>query len=110
MAPALRINAVAFISASNAPILVRTFVGDGDELKYHYLAHTSLDVIEERIAQPKFAECFLGLLFSMEDVAVYGYMTPLKLKIVVALALSDTVVRDADVVLVRPRVRAPYGA
>jgi len=38
----------------------------------------------------------------MEDLAVYGYVTPMKLKIVIALALSDTVVRDADVVLVRP--------
>ena len=36
----------------------------------------------------------------MEDVAVYGYMTPLKLKIIIALALSDSVVRDADVITV----------
>ncbi|KZW02877.1 Sedlin [Exidia glandulosa HHB12029] len=108
MPPALRINAVAFVSASNAPILVRTFVDGGDDLKYHYLAHTSLDVIEERIAQPKFNECYLGLLFSMEDVAVYGFMTPLKLKIVVALALTDTVVRDADVVLIFKAFHTAY--
>lgn len=36
----------------------------------------------------------------MEDVAVYGYMTPLKVKIVLALALSDTVVRDAEITMV----------
>lgn len=33
MAPALRINAVAFVSAQNFPILVRNFVGEQDELK-----------------------------------------------------------------------------
>lgn len=48
----------------------------------------------------KSTECYLGLLYAMEDVAVYGYITPLKVKIVVALALSDSVVRDAEVILV----------
>jgi hypothetical protein len=51
MAPLLRLNAVAFISPHNHPILIRTFE-KGDELKYHYVAHTSLDVIEERSQCP----------------------------------------------------------
>lgn len=37
----------------------------------------------------------------MEDVAVYGYITPLKVKIVLALALSDAVVKDVEVIMVR---------
>lgn len=49
----------------------------------------------------KSTECYLGLLYAMEDVAVYGYITPLKVKIVIALALSDSVVRDVEVNLVR---------
>lgn len=36
----------------------------------------------------------------MEDVAVYGYITPLKVKIVLALALSDSIVKDLDIVTV----------
>lgn len=36
----------------------------------------------------------------MEDVAVYGYITPLKVKIVIALALTDSVVRDVEIALV----------
>jgi len=36
----------------------------------------------------------------MEDVAVYGYVTPLKVKIVLALALSDSVVKDVEVIMV----------
>jgi hypothetical protein len=47
MPPQLRLNAVAFISPQNHPILIRTF-SKQDELKYHYIAHTSLDVFEER--------------------------------------------------------------
>lgn len=46
MAPNLKVNAVAFISPQNHPILIRTF--DENTIKYHYIAHTSLDVIEER--------------------------------------------------------------
>ena len=52
MAPPPRLNAVAFVSPQNHPILIRTFAQPRqDELKYHYIAHTSLDVIEERSAR-----------------------------------------------------------
>lgn len=123
MAPLLRLNAVAFISPHNHPILIRTFE-KGDELKYHYVAHTSLDVIEERSQCPhrllfipysqeyllptlvngptKSNDCYLGLLYAMDDIAAYGYITPLKMKIVLALPLTDSVVRDAEVIMVRP--------
>ena len=46
-------------------------------------------------------ESYLGFLYALEEVAVYGYVTPLKLKIVIALALTDAVVRDADIISVR---------
>lgn len=49
MPPNLKLNAVAFISPQNHPILIRTFSKQEDHtIKYHYIAHTSLDVIEER--------------------------------------------------------------
>jgi hypothetical protein len=48
MPPNLKLNAVAFISPQNYPILIRTFVKQEDPVKYHYIAHTSLDIIEER--------------------------------------------------------------
>jgi len=57
MPPPLRLNAAAFISPQNHPILVRNFTsatGTQDDLKYHYVAHTSLDVIEERRATGHF--------------------------------------------------------
>ncbi|GJE84524.1 trafficking protein particle complex 2 [Phanerochaete sordida] len=111
MPPQLRLNAVAFVSPQNHPILIRTFSQPRqDELKYHYIAHTSLDVIEERIAAAnatKSTECYLGLLY-VEDVAVYGYMTPLKVKIIIALELSDAVVRDADVIAIFRALHTAY--
>ncbi|KAF5369872.1 hypothetical protein D9758_001076 [Tetrapyrgos nigripes] len=111
MPPGLRINAVAFISAQNHPIIVRTFSAqDETAIKYHYIAHTSLDVIEERVnaAGGKSTDCYLGLLYAMEDVAVYGYITPLKVKIVLALALSDSVVRDVEINMIFKALHMAY--
>ncbi len=44
-------------------------------------------------------ECYLGLLYAMDDFAVYGYITPLRVKIVLTIALTDALVRDADVTM-----------
>jgi len=121
MPPSLKLNAAAFISPQNHPILIRTFARqDEHAIQYHYIAHTSLDIIEERglqkknnshekhrvdgiavTAAGKGGDCYLGLLYTLEDVAVYGYITPLKVKIVLALALTDSVVKDMDILTVR---------
>jgi hypothetical protein len=61
----------------------------------------SLLIFTEANSSTKSTECYLGLLYAIEDVAVYGYMTPLKVKIVLALGLSDTVVRDVEIATVR---------
>ncbi|RDX55448.1 trafficking protein particle complex 2 [Lentinus brumalis] len=109
--PPLRLNAVAFVSPQNHPILIRSFAQGQDELKYHYIAHTSLDVIDERISAAvasKSTECYMNLLYTMEDVAVYGYITPLKVKIIIALALTDSVVRDADVLTIFRALHTAY--
>jgi len=66
-------------------------------LSDYAFGHYSLQSVA---AAGKECECYLGLLFTMEDVAVYGYVTPLKVKIIVALPLSDAVVKDAEIVMV----------
>ncbi|KAG8891668.1 hypothetical protein FRB99_003420, partial [Tulasnella sp. 403] len=106
-----RLNAIAYISSQNHPILVRTFGNSGaqDDLKYHYVAHTSLDVIEERVAMgSKLGECYLGHLYSMEDLAVYGWIAPSKLKIIVALALTDAVIKDQDMATLFKALHVAY--
>ncbi|KAI0070565.1 Sedlin [Panus rudis PR-1116 ss-1] len=111
MPPPLRLNAVAFVSPQNHPILIRTFSQSReDELKYHYIAHTSLDVIDERImaaVAAKSNDPYLGLLY-VEDVAVYGYMTPLKVKIIITLELTDAVVKDIDVITIFRALHTAY--
>ena len=45
------LNAVAFVSSQNHPILIRTFGQEREnnkDIRYHYIAHISLDVFEER--------------------------------------------------------------
>ncbi|THG97619.1 hypothetical protein EW026_g4414 [Hermanssonia centrifuga] len=64
----------------------------GGELKVK-----TADVIEERTFNPV-----------SKDVAVYGYMTPLKVKIIIALELSDTVVKDADVITIFKALHTAY--
>ncbi|KXN90254.1 Trafficking protein particle complex subunit 2-like protein [Leucoagaricus sp. SymC.cos] len=114
MPPSLKLNAVAFISPQSHPILIRTFTRQEEyAIKYHYIAHTSLDIIEERAwyevaAAGKAGDCYLGLLYTMEDVAVYGYITPLKVKIVLALALTDSVVKDLDIVTIFKAMHMAY--
>jgi len=103
----VKVNAIALVSALNHPIIVRSF-SLSDHLKYNYVAHTSLDVIEELALGPKFMDCYLGHLYSLEDVAVYGYVTPTRIKIILALELADAVVRDADVVAIFKAVHSAY--
>jgi len=92
-------------------MLVRTFKGrEEDELKFHYVAHTALDVIEERLTSVKSMDCFLGLLYVMEDasVAVYGYQTPSRVKLVLAIVQADTFNRDADIIMVFKAMHMAY--
>ncbi|EJD00903.1 Sedlin [Fomitiporia mediterranea MF3/22] len=110
MAPQLQLHAVAFVSPQNHPILIRSFSHrKQDDLKYQYIAHTSLDVIEERTgSNSKSNECYLGLLYTLQDVAVYGYVTPLKVKIILSLGLTDSVVRDADITMIFRAMHMAY--
>ncbi|KAF9782744.1 hypothetical protein BJ322DRAFT_995297, partial [Thelephora terrestris] len=43
-------------------------------------------------------EFYLGLLYTMEGVAVCGYVTASKMKIIHVLSPSDTAVKNAEVV------------
>lgn len=62
------------------------------------------------------ADSYLGLLFCMEDMALYvdhltlrmtlkpsyGFQTNTKLRMVVSVALVDAMIKDADIVAVSP--------
>ncbi|KZT62251.1 Sedlin, partial [Calocera cornea HHB12733] len=102
----LSVNAVALISPANAPIIVHGYRKHPSPLKYHFIAHTALDIIEERLANG--LDAYLGLLHTLEDQAVYGYVTPTRIRIVVSIALTDTLVRDADMITIFKSLHTAY--
>lgn len=102
---------VAVVGQQNSPLFVQSFTNGDDELKFHYIVHCSLDVIDEKVNNPKKAgaalnETFLGLLYPMEDYKVYGYLTNTKVKFI--LVTTDLDVRDADVRSFFRRFHAAY--
>lgn len=44
----LHLTSLAILSPSNAPLYVRSYTGPDDELRHYHLAHSAVDVIEER--------------------------------------------------------------
>lgn len=61
----------------NYPLYIRS-VPTENELKFHYMVHTSLDVVDEKISAMGKAlvdqrELYLGLLYPTEDYKVYPY-------------------------------------
>lgn len=59
----------------NYPLYIRSTPTDS-ELKFHYMVHTSLDVVDEKISAMGKAlvdqrELYLGLLYPTEDYKVY---------------------------------------
>lgn len=96
----MKVVAVAVVGKGNNPLYLKAFNKSGgvaqeegeETLKLTYIVHTSLDVVEEKIAAPGRrvggapsvgGESFLGLLFPTEEYRVYGYITSTKLKLVV---------------------------
>lgn len=67
---------VAIVGKSNNPIFVQTFEGGSstdDELKYHFIVHTSLDVVEEKVAAKEkqgSLDSYLGLLYPTEGLVL----------------------------------------
>lgn len=86
---------VAVVGKQNNPLYIRVFREHEDKLKYHYVVHTSLDVVDERVSSSGKNEPFIGLLFPTEESKVYGYATCTKAKFI--LVLDDVDVRESHV-------------
>ncbi|KAF3434734.1 hypothetical protein FNV43_RR21819 [Rhamnella rubrinervis] len=102
---------VAVVGHQNNPLYIQSFTDADDALKLHHIVHCSLDVIDERVNNPKKSgptlnETFLGLLYPTENYKVYGYLTNTKVKFI--LVTTDLDVRDADVRNFFRRFHAAY--
>ncbi|BGP55650.1 hypothetical protein JCM8202_002115 [Rhodotorula sphaerocarpa] len=97
----LAILSIAVLGKQGNPLFLESYAsrrGGLADLKWHYAAHTALDFFEEReLPAYKTTDCYLGMLYAMEDYAVYGYQTNTRVKFVLAIALADAVIRDVDV-------------
>jgi len=95
----MKVVCVAVIGKNNNPLYIRSFDTTEDGLKFHYIVHSSLDVVEEKLAGKKAApsaDMYMGLLYPTEDYKVYGYITNTRVKLI-AVILDDTDVKEADI-------------
>ncbi|KAL1129806.1 hypothetical protein AAG570_012750, partial [Ranatra chinensis] len=85
----------------NAPKYVKC-IEEYQELQYHYVLHTSLDVVEEKLAASMKStsdvrELYLGLLFATEDHRIFGYVTNTRVKFIVVFDATRNNLRDNDI-------------
>nr|CAG4636639.1 EOG090X0HN8 [Eubosmina coregoni]SVE70158.1 EOG090X0HN8 [Eubosmina coregoni] len=92
---------IGFIGKENSPLFLRCINSD-QELQFHYIVHTCLDFVEEKIVQSnksgsELRELYLGLLYSNEEVKAYGYVTNTKIKIVIIIDSTNSLLRDNEI-------------
>jgi len=92
---------IAFISKENSPLFVRC-INASQELQFHYIVHTCLDFVEEKIVQSNKSgsdvrELYLGLLYSNEEVKTYGFVTNTKIKIIIIIDSTNSLLRDNEI-------------
>ncbi|XP_025228185.1 trafficking protein particle complex subunit 2-like protein isoform X2 [Theropithecus gelada] len=75
-----------------------------NELRFQYMVHTSLDMVDEKISSMGKAlvnqrELYLGLLYPTEDYKVlpHNYTTISKVKFVMVVNPSNTALRDNEI-------------
>jgi hypothetical protein len=66
------INIQNYSSLQNSPLFLRC-INPSQELQFHYIMHTCIDFVEEKIIQSNKSgsdvrELYLGLLYSSEEV------------------------------------------
>jgi len=100
--------ALAVINKDNSPLYLRTWrdnLRSPPEVaeKLLYMLHTSLDVIEEKISASAPSkgdgrDLCLGVLYSMDELKLYGYVTNTKIKFIIIVEMSaSNQFRDNDI-------------
>mmetsp|Transcript_26080 Transcript_26080/g.59242 ORF Transcript_26080/g.59242 Transcript_26080/m.59242 type:complete len:161 (-) Transcript_26080:271-753(-) len=109
---------IAVLGKENNPLYIRAFGRGSKEepsqdqlLRFHFVVHTALDFVEEKVTAQKSAgassgasgsggaasaklDPYLGLLYPIEDLRVYGYSSTSKVKFIAVL--DDEEVKDAE--------------
>ncbi|KAI9326571.1 trafficking protein particle complex subunit 2-like protein [Zopfochytrium polystomum] len=107
--PPFDVQCIAVIGKQNNPLFIKGFSSNHQYLKFQYCCHTACDVIEERVSSgAKHSDLYLGLLYAMEDLAVFGYMTNTKVKFVVIIGMTETSVKDSDMKILFRYIHSAY--
>ncbi|KAI8893985.1 Sedlin [Globomyces pollinis-pini] len=101
----LPIEAIAVIGKDNNPLFIKKCLNQS--LKYDFIAHTTCDIILERVGEKK-NDLYLGLLSALEDLAVFGYMSNTGIKFVLMLTMQDATIKDQDVKIVFKQLHEAY--
>ena len=108
---------IAVLDRNSTPLALSTN-DPVNELSFHYVVHTSIDVIEEKcnisgnpgvtktsaagvstssVAIDQARDLYLGVLYSTEAHKVYGFVTNTKIKFIVIVDSSNTSLRDNEI-------------
>lgn len=99
---------IAILDRNSTPLKLSTN-DPTKEVAFHYIVHTSLDVIEEKcqsssITPPSAVkpadpprDLYLGILYSTEQHKVFGYVTNTSIKFIVIVEASNTNIRDNEI-------------
>ncbi|KAJ2075316.1 hypothetical protein GGH13_000697 [Coemansia sp. S155-1] len=96
----MKIRCIVILNRQDIPVYMRSFDDTPSEdttVKYQYLAHTSVDVIEERMANTKSTDLYLGLLQTVGELAIYGYVLNTGARIILVISVPESIVRSAAI-------------
>jgi hypothetical protein len=103
---------VAVVGKDNSPKYI-SCLNPELELQFQYKVHTSLDVVEEKLSSigktsSDVRELYLGLLYSTEEHKVFGYVTNTKMKFIIVVESSNTLLRDNEVRMMFRKLHTIY--
>mmetsp|Transcript_32322 Transcript_32322/g.53473 ORF Transcript_32322/g.53473 Transcript_32322/m.53473 type:complete len:145 (-) Transcript_32322:176-610(-) len=110
----MTIVAIGVLGKENNPLYIRTF-GQSDELHFHFILHTALDHIEEKVLGQRHAastvgssklDSYLGMLYPIGELRVFGFLTNTRIKLITVL--DDEEVKDAEMRALFRRLHTLY--
>ncbi|XP_055352448.1 trafficking protein particle complex subunit 2-like protein [Paramacrobiotus metropolitanus] len=110
---------IGIMGAENQPLLIKISSSIQEPIKFHYLLHSALDVVEEKtqpsqktpgsISSGDLRDLYLGLLYpSSDEVRVYAYCTCTKTKMILVVESANTALRENEIRALFRRLHVAY--
>ena len=106
----------AVLGKANNPLYIKAF--GSDDLRFHFIVHTALDFIEEKVAAQRHAaqqgagasaakqDPYLGMLYPIEELRVYGYLSACRVKLIAVI--DEEEVKDEQMRALFRRLHSLY--